>query len=106
MGGTAWLARLLVRLRSLGGGRCSMPEGWTAKDEKQYEHIKESGLERGQSVRKATEIAARTVNKHRRLEGRTSNRRTMGTGNPNTPLEERTRDELANIAEDLNIRRR
>ena len=84
-----------------------MPENnWTAKDEKQYEHIKESGLERGQSVRKATEIAARTVNKRRRQEGRTANRRTMGTGNPNTPLEDRTRDELANIAEDLNIRGR
>ena len=83
-----------------------MPENWIAKDEKQYEHIKESGLERGQSVRKATEIAARTVNKRRRQEGRTANRRTMGTGNPNLPLENRTRDELANIAEDLNIPRR
>ena len=80
--------------------------GWSSKDERMYEHIKESGIDDGKSVRKATEIAARTVNKQRREEGRTSNRRTMGTGNPNTPLEERTRDELANIAEDLHIRGR
>jgi hypothetical protein len=84
-----------------------MPQsGWTAKDERKYEHIKESGMERGQSARKATEIAARTVNKDRRLEGRTANKRTMGTGNPNTPLEERTRDELYNLAQDQEIKGR
>jgi Rho termination factor, N-terminal domain len=30
----------------------------------------------------------------------------MGTGNPNRPLEERTRDEVYNIAQDLEIRGR
>jgi len=79
---------------------------WSAKDERQYEHIKESNRERGMSTRKATEIAARTVNKQRREEGRTSNRRTMGTGNPNTPLEQRTRNEVYNLAQDLNVRGR
>ena len=43
---------------------------------------------------RAKEIAARVVNKRRREEGRTDNKRTMGTGNPNAPLPERTRDEL------------
>ncbi len=79
---------------------------WSNKDERQYEHIKESNEERGMSPRKATEIAARTVNKRRRVEGRTQNRRTMGTGNPNRPLEERTRDEVYNMAADLEIKGR
>jgi plasmid stabilization system protein ParE len=76
---------------------------WTDKDERQYEHIKESSRERGVSPRRATEIAARTVNKNRREEGRTSNRTTQGTGNPNKPLEERTVRELRNLAADREI---
>jgi hypothetical protein len=83
-----------------------MPNAWTAKDERKYDHIRESQMDRGSSERKAEEIAARTVNKHRREEGRTRNRRTMGTGNPRAPLEERTKDELYNLAEDHNIRGR
>lgn len=83
-----------------------MPEGWAAKDERQYQHIKQSGLERGQSTATATEIAARTVNKQRREEGRTANRRTMGTGNPRAPLEERSKDELYNLAEQHDIKGR
>jgi hypothetical protein len=83
-----------------------MPEAWTKKDERMYEHIKESSLERGAHEDEAEEIAARTVNKHRREEGRTPNRRTQGTGNPNTPLEERSRDELQNLARELDIRGR
>jgi len=81
-----------------------MPQrSWSAKDERQYEHIKEDSIDRGMREPKAKEIAARTVNKRRREEGRTPNRRTMGTGNPNIPLEERTRDELYNIAKELNL---
>lgn len=55
---------------------------------------------------KAEEIAARTVNKDRRLEGRTPNKRTEGTGNPNLPLESRSRDELYNLAKELNLKGR
>jgi plasmid stabilization system protein ParE len=80
-----------------------MPRRWTAKDERKYEHIKDSQLEEGAAEDRAEEIAARTVNKHRRLEGRTENRRTQGTGNPNLPLAERTRDELYNQAKELHI---
>ena len=79
-----------------------MPE-WNTKDERQYEHIKDDAIERGARESKAKQIAARTVNKRRREEGRTSNRRTQGTGNPNRLLEERTRDELYNIAKELNL---
>jgi hypothetical protein len=39
--------------------------GWSAKRERQYEHIREGLLARGMSQEKAEEIAARTVNKER-----------------------------------------
>jgi plasmid stabilization system protein ParE len=82
-----------------------MPE-WSDKDERKYEHIKESSEERGMSEDRAQEIAARTVNKGRREEGRTPNRTTQGTGNPNQGYESRSRDELYNIAKERNIRGR
>ena len=71
---------------------------WTDKDRRQYEHIKDSELDRGHSEEEAEEIAARTVNKQRRKEERTPNQTTQGTGNPNTSLEDRTVDELHNLA--------
>lgn len=76
---------------------------WTEKDRRQYEHIKDNELDRGHSEEEAEEIAARTVNKQRRKEKRTPNRTTQGTGNPNTSLEDRTVDELHNIASELEI---
>lgn len=83
-----------------------MPRAWSSKDERMFEHVKESELERGRSEEKAEEIAGRTVNKQRREEGRTPNVKTQGTGNPNTGLEDRTRDELYNRARQLNIQGR
>jgi len=79
---------------------------WSRKDERQFEHIKDSELERGASEDRAKEIAARTVNKHRRAEGRTPSKRTQGTGNPNVALAERSRDELYNLAKELEIKGR
>lgn len=76
---------------------------WTKKDERQYEHIKESSRDRGVPEDRAEEIAARTVNKHRREEGRTPNKTTQGTGNPNRPYEERTKAELYNLARERKI---
>ena len=47
-----------------------MPQkAWSAKRERQYEHIKEGLEERGTSEDKAEEIAARTVNKERARAG-------------------------------------
>jgi plasmid stabilization system protein ParE len=80
-----------------------MPDAWSAKDERKYEHIRESAEEQGKSAKRAKEIAARTVNKDRREEGRTPNRTTQGTGNPNRSLEDRTRKELYNRARELDI---
>jgi hypothetical protein len=75
-----------------------MPSKWSDKDERQYDHIKESMKDRGSGTKRAKEVAARTVNKQRRREGRTPNKRTQGTGNPNKRLEDRTVPELRNLA--------
>ena len=46
-----------------------MPRGSSPKRERQYEHIKESAQDRGESPKRAKEIAARTVNKERARSG-------------------------------------
>ncbi len=46
-----------------------MPRGSSPKRERQYEHIKKSALDRGESRERAEEIAARTVNKERARHG-------------------------------------
>ncbi|MFE1290654.1 plasmid stabilization protein [Streptomyces sp. NPDC058751] len=46
-----------------------MPAGSNEKRERQYEHIKESAQDRGESESRAEEIAARTVNKERARAG-------------------------------------
>jgi hypothetical protein len=83
-----------------------MPQkAWSNKDERMYKHIKSSAKKRGKSTDRAEEIAARTVNKERREEGRTKSRRksTTGTGNPNASLSERSKQELYNRAKKLDI---
>src|ERR1044072_6742946 len=80
-----------------------MPEAWSSKDERKYEHIKDSSKKRGASEKRAKQIAARTVNKGRRQEGRTPNKTTQGSGNPNRALDERTVAELRNLASDRKI---
>ena len=83
-----------------------MPQrSWSNKDERQYEHVKDSAKERGRSTERAEEIAARTVKKQRREEGRTKSgqKSTSGTGNPNRSLEDRSKQELYNRAKQLDI---
>ena len=47
-----------------------MPQkAWSNKRERQYEHIKDSAEERGASTKRATQIAAATVNKERARKG-------------------------------------
>jgi len=56
-----------------------MPQNsWSAKRERQYEHIKDSYEERGRSEEKAEELAARTVNKTRAEKGETTQPRRTG----------------------------
>ncbi|MEU6306835.1 plasmid stabilization protein [Streptomyces chartreusis] len=49
-----------------------MPAGSSAKRERQYEHIRKSAQDRGESAGRAKEIAARTVNKERARSGESS----------------------------------
>ncbi|MER6573073.1 plasmid stabilization protein [Streptomyces sp. NPDC001093] len=46
-----------------------MPAGSSPKRERQYEHIKKSAQDRGESPKRAKEIAARSVNKERARSG-------------------------------------
>ncbi|HEY8359431.1 MAG TPA: plasmid stabilization protein [Ramlibacter sp.] len=46
-----------------------MPKAWSAKRERQYEHIKDGLEKHGKSEKVAEEIAARTVNKERAQHG-------------------------------------
>ncbi len=87
---------------------------WTAKQERKYEHIRDSVKERGASTKKAKEIAARTVNKERARSGESRERsrtsvkdkssgerggQRSGTNRPKG----RTKDQLMNEARKLNV---
>jgi hypothetical protein len=95
-----------------------MPQSWSNKRERQYEHVKEGARKRGTSLGRAKEIAARTVNKNRAQSGeskqasKTSTNdvspqhrggkrsgKRLGPGGP-------TRDQLYNEARKKNIRGR
>jgi len=87
---------------------------WTDKQERQYDHIRDSAKQRGASTKRAKEIAARTVNKERAQRGQTrtasrssvrdmpSSRRgglRSGTSRPKG----RTREQLYNEARQMGI---
>jgi hypothetical protein len=94
-----------------------MPQkAWNAKRERQYEHIKEGVLERGEDEDTAEEIAARTVNKERARAGEAeqvsrssvddiSSGRRGGLRSHRGPGG-RTRDQLYNEARKRNIKGR
>jgi hypothetical protein len=46
-----------------------LPKEWSPTRRRQFEHVRESLLRQGRTWEKATEIAARTVNKQRREAG-------------------------------------
>ncbi|HET9142484.1 plasmid stabilization protein [Actinophytocola sp.] len=94
-----------------------MPKAWSAKRERQYEHIKESAEDRGTSTKRAKEIAARTVNKERAQAGeaRESSRsstqdispgRRGGLRSGTKRPKGLTRDQLYNEARQRNIKGR
>ena len=92
-----------------------MPQkAWSAKRERQYEHIIESEKEQGRSTKRAKEIAARTVNKERARSGeakessRTSRRdissgRRGGLRSGTNRPKGRTKEQLYNEAKRMNI---
>jgi hypothetical protein len=95
-----------------------MPQqAWSAKRERQYEHIKEGLRERGTSEDKAEEIAARTVNKERARSGEAressrlsrtdiSSSRRGGLRSGTRRAKGRTRDQLYEEAKEMNIQGR
>src|SRR4051794_16949090 len=100
--------------------RCRMPPRGVSKKSKrghQYEHIKDSELERGVAEDRAEEIAARTVNKERARHGEARSRSRSSTrdissgrrgglrsGRPGP--RGRTREQLYEEAQQLGVRGR
>jgi len=92
-----------------------MPRSWSAKRERQYEHVKDSAEDRGASTKRAKEIAARTVNKNRAQSGesRQASRTSVKDKSPQQRGGERsgnrkgpggpTKDQLYNEAKKRNI---
>jgi hypothetical protein len=89
-------------------------EAWSAKRERQYEHIKESEKKQGRSTKRAKEIAARTVNKERARSGESKTRsrsstRDMSSGrrgglrSGTRRTKGRTKEQLYNEAKRRNI---
>src|SRR3954466_11249428 len=92
-----------------------MPQqAWSAKRERQYEHIEEGLEKRGTPKKKAKEIAARTVNKERARKGEAKessglSRRDMSSGRrgglrsgTNRP-KGRTKEQLYNEARRMGV---
>src|SRR5947209_9154920 len=84
------------------------------KRARQYEHIKESQLDRGSSENRAEEIAARTVNKERARSGESEQRSRTSTNDMSSSRrggqrsgtnreKGRTRDQLYNEAKKLGV---
>jgi hypothetical protein len=84
------------------------------KRARQYEHVKESQLDRGASEDRAEEIAARTVNKERARAGESRQRsrtstddissgRRGGLRSGTNRAKGRTRDQLYNEAKEMGI---
>jgi len=94
-----------------------MPEAWSDKRERQYEHIKDSERKQGRSTKRAKEIAARTVDKERARSGEAktasrSSTRDISSGRPGG-LRSRsgratgqTKEQLYNQAKRLNVKGR
>ena len=92
-----------------------MPQqAWSAKRERQYEHIKDSLKEQGRSSDKAKEIAARTVNKERARAGEAkessrlsrtdiSSARRGGLRSGTARAKGRTRDQLYEEAKNMGL---
>ena len=90
-----------------------MPKAWSAKRERQYEHIKDSVKKRGKSEKVAEEVAARTVNKERAQHGEAKHASAQSLRDTPAPKRGgqrshrgeggRTRDQLYEEAKDLGI---
>ena len=90
-----------------------MPKAWSNKDERQYEHVKESEKDAGRSEKRAEEIAARAVNKEKARAGESRTRSRASTNGSSASSRGgkqsgkgpggRTREQLYNDARKLGI---
>jgi len=95
-----------------------MPQqAWSAKRERQYEHIKKSEKKQGRSTSRAKQIAAATVNKERARKGESktasrssthdiSSGRRGGLRSHRSSPRGQTKEQLYNQAKRLNIKGR
>jgi hypothetical protein len=93
-----------------------MPQSWSGKRERQYEHIKEGAKKKGTGEKRAKEIAARTVNKNRAQSGesRTKSRSSTNDMSPQKRGGQRshsgsggpTKEQLYNEAKKKNVKGR
>ena len=93
-----------------------MPKAGSDKRERQYEHIRDSALDRGESEDVAEEIAARTVNKERARAGEAKESSRSSTDDISSARRGglrshkgpggRTRDQLYNEAREKGIKGR
>ncbi|MGQ0465330.1 MAG: plasmid stabilization protein [Sporichthyaceae bacterium] len=91
-------------------------QAWSAKRERQYVHIKEGLLDRGEKKATAEEIAARTVNKERARHGEAKDHSRSSTDDissgrrgglrSHSGSQGRTRDQLYNEAKRKNVKGR
>ncbi|HEU4540243.1 MAG TPA: plasmid stabilization protein [Jiangellaceae bacterium] len=90
-----------------------MPQQWSKKEERQYQHIKEGLKDRGS--KRAEEVAARTVNKERARKGtarQTSKSSAQGSSSRHGGMGSgsgaggRTKEQLYNEAKKKNIKGR
>ncbi len=92
------------------------PNSWSKNREKQYEHIKDGLLDRGDPPNLAEEIASRTVNKARARAGESKTSSTVSTSDISSGrrgglrshkgADGRTRDQLYEQARRSNIKGR
>jgi hypothetical protein len=102
------------RVTNVTKGTTMPQQGWTPKQERKYEHIRDSEEEQGVPEKRAKEIAARTINKERAQKGqsKTASRSSVedmpsaqrggqrsGTNRPKG----RTRDQLYNEAKQRGV---
>jgi hypothetical protein len=83
-----------------------VPDTWTANDERHQPFARRGSLNRARTATRAEEVGVRSHTSQSSDNGRTEVRRTVGTGNPKAPLEERSKDELYNLAEEHDIKGR
>jgi hypothetical protein len=87
---------------------------WTDKQDRKYEHVKDSLKDRGESTKKAKEIAARTINKERAQRGQSktasrssvedmSSSRRGGLRSGTDRPKGRTREQLYNEARQMGV---